>query len=97
MVRFVKESNSLEYKNDFDDDLIKLDFLTKSTLRNINCLPNHEDSQRGINSSKKKDIIKTLVPLIPENRRHFWENLPESNVTDLLHDEDYGLSNSLVI
>ncbi|KAF0712147.1 Uncharacterized protein FWK35_00029107 [Aphis craccivora] len=97
LVRFVKESNCLEYKNDFDDNLIKLDFLTKSTLRNINCLPNHEDSQRGINSSKKKDIIKTLVPLIPENRRHFWENLPESNVTDLLHDEDYGLSNSLVI
>jgi len=59
------------------------------TLRNINCLPNHQDSQRGINSSKKKDIIKTLVPLMPENRRHFWQ--------DLLHDEDYGLSNSLVI
>ncbi|KAL5244645.1 hypothetical protein ACI65C_012055 [Semiaphis heraclei] len=93
-----KGSNCLEYKNDFDVDLIKLDFLKKSTLRNINCLPNHEDSQRGINSSKKKEIIKTLVPLMPENRRHFWQDLPESNnVTDLLHDEDYGLSNSLVI
>lgn len=35
---------------------------------------------------------------MPENRRHFWQDLQESNnVTDLLHDEDYGLSNSLVI
>jgi len=57
MVRFVKGSNCLEYKNDFDDDLIKLDFLKKSTLRNINCLPNHEDSQRGINRGKRLQII----------------------------------------
>lgn len=32
MIHFVKGSNCFEYKNDFDDDLIKLDFLKKSSI-----------------------------------------------------------------
>ena len=32
----------------------------------------------GIESSRKNDIITKLIPLMPENRRSFWQNLKES-------------------
>ena len=34
---------------------------------------------RGISKTKKDNIVKQLVPLMPCNRRAFWLNLPENN------------------
>jgi len=90
MVRFVKGSFCLGYKTDFEEDIIKLDFLQKSALKNMVNYPDYEKSQRGIQISKKQEIIKALVPYMPNNRRQFWQNLPESeNALDLVHEEDY--------
>ncbi|KAF2895817.1 hypothetical protein ILUMI_10358 [Ignelater luminosus] len=33
----------------------------------------------GISEQRKQQISKNLMPLIPENRRQFWENFPTSN------------------
>ena len=41
-------------------------------------------STRGFPESKKKGIIDTLCPLMPENRREFWETLPVADVPCLV-------------
>jgi len=60
MVRFVKGSFSLEFKNDFDENLIKLDFVQKIALKNMVNYPDIQKSQRGIKMSKKKKLLKLL-------------------------------------
>lgn len=64
MVRFVKGSFSFEYKTDFEEDLTELDFIQKSALKNMVNYPDNQEGQRGIKISKKKEIIKALVPLL---------------------------------
>jgi len=40
--------------------------------------------------SKKKEIINALVPFMPNNRKLFWQTLPESeNSLDLINEEEY--------
>lgn len=56
MVRFVKWSFCLGYKTDFEEDIIELDFLQKSALKNIVSYLDYEKSQRGIQISKKQEI-----------------------------------------
>ena len=51
-------------------------------------LPRKKGIPRGVNKGKKDDILLKLLNLMPENRRKFWETLPES-----LDSED--LSNNL--
>uniref|UniRef100_A0A2S2NCQ6 DUF7869 domain-containing protein n=1 Tax=Schizaphis graminum TaxID=13262 RepID=A0A2S2NCQ6_SCHGA len=90
MVRFVKGSFSFEYKTDFDEDLTELHFIQKSALKNMVNYPDNQKSQRGIKMSKKKEIIKALVPFMPDNRKLFWQTLPESeNSLDLINEEEY--------
>ena len=36
-------------------------------------------SPRGINGEKKKDILDKLCPLMADNRKTFWENIPIYN------------------
>lgn len=90
MVKFVKGSFSLEYKTDFELDLSELDFIQKSAKKNMVNYPENEKNQRGIKISKKKEMIKTLVPYMPNNRKPFWQTLPESNIAvDLINKEEY--------
>ena len=56
-----------------------VDFLKKKfkhTIVNQECpfLP-PQSSYNGIDQSRKDGIIRALVPLMPENRRSFWEQL----------------------
>lgn len=39
--------------------------------------------QRGVNTNKKNQIMEKLLPLMPQNRRVFWEELYEAKVPDL--------------
>lgn len=40
---------------------------------------------RGLQQSKKYGIVKTLLPLMPDNRKQFWLDLPccNENVIDM--------------
>ncbi|KAL4113829.1 hypothetical protein QTP88_017397 [Uroleucon formosanum] len=49
----------------------------------------------GINLNKKKGIIDKLVPVMPENRKHFWINLPVSVTSEDLVDE-VSLGNAFI-
>jgi len=48
-----------------------------------------------LSSIKKKGIIDKLVPVMPENRKHFWINLPVSVTSEDLVDE-MGLGNAFI-
>lgn len=86
-VRFKRGTKYLEYKTDFDQpQYTSLDFLQKKfNFKNIpEVLP-----VRGILKSKKEDILKILVPLMPRNRMNFWNNLIESDsALDLVENYD---------
>lgn len=84
-VCFTRGSNCIKYKTDFDDEYKELDFLQKKhcptfTPKTLNI--------RGISSEKKALILKDLVPLMPENRKFFWQTLPDSETSlDLVDHE----------
>ena len=47
---------------------------------------------RGIQKQKKNDIIKKLCPLMKNrNRIYFWKNIPASDSSDLLLDNEIDL------
>ncbi|KAL4107980.1 hypothetical protein QTP88_018248 [Uroleucon formosanum] len=69
-------------------------FLQKKMLKDIKTYyaPKKITQHRGINLNKKKGIINKLVPVMPENRKHFWINLPVSVTSEDL----FGSLNKLV-
>lgn len=89
-VVFKRGSLNLLYKVSFSDDefielkYLKVNYLKKGSLKK----PSFRTSTRGINKSKQEDIIKKLVPLMPETRRHFWTNLKVAEVPDLMTEID---------
>ncbi|CAG9771296.1 unnamed protein product [Ceutorhynchus assimilis] len=84
-VTFCKGSRNIKYKLDFGGEEKELDFLQKKV--NLPIVPEILPA-RGISASKKEKICKVLVPLMPLNRRIFWESLPESQGSlDLLNAE----------
>lgn len=64
----------MRYKVNFDDEYQNIDFLQKR-IDIGNYMPDLVDT-RGTKKDKKDKIIQVLVPLIPANRKSFWENLP---------------------
>jgi len=63
MVRFVKGSFSFEYKNDFDEDFIELDFVQKSALKNMVNYPDNQKSQRSIQISNWQTLPESEISL----------------------------------
>lgn len=51
----------------------ELDFLQKFELKIPTAL---RPQDRGVEETKKSDIIKNLCPLMPPNRGDFWYSLP---------------------
>ncbi|CAH1122987.1 unnamed protein product [Ceutorhynchus assimilis] len=78
-VCFKKGSQCMQYKKDFADEYIELDFIQKK--HNPMTFTPQALSSRGISASKKAKILKDLVPLMPTNRRVFWETMPESKIS----------------
>ena len=76
--KFVKGDNKLFYKTNFADDYLECDLL-KAKAKNKLSVPASKVTDRGLQASKKAKIVKDLVPMMPANRRAFWESLPESS------------------
>lgn len=82
-VFFKKGSYTMHYKSDFADDYKERHNPKSFTPQRL--------PSRGIASSKKEKKLKDLVPLMPINRRVFWETLPESEKSeDLVSAEQEG-------
>lgn len=45
-------------------------------------LPSPRQVPRGISMTKKQKIVQNLVPRMESGRRSFWENLPESELSE---------------
>ncbi|XP_050306918.1 uncharacterized protein LOC126743745 [Anthonomus grandis grandis] len=87
-LKFERGSFSLWYSNEYNSHYTEVNFLTAKYLKNLT-EPNVRSQSQSVTKSRKADIIKKLCPLMPENRRHFWEELPVSNeATNLSQDID---------
>jgi len=86
-VKFVRGKHTLFYKSSFSEEsFTEFSFLKKShKCTNPGPL---RTSPRGVTSEKKKLIIAKLCPLMPENRRTFWKDLPENAAAEDLIDND---------
>jgi len=96
--RFLKKSFNLGYKCDFEDDNSEINFLQKSAFREVGRRPSSNKTQRGIPTNRKQEIVKKLLHLMPQNRQSFWKELPTSEGSlDLLNNEEYGINISSII
>ncbi|XP_039542041.1 uncharacterized protein LOC120489360 isoform X2 [Pimephales promelas] len=70
-------SKDLFFKTSHDDtEHCKLDFLKKNLKKNTLQIPAClREKDKGVSLTKKAEIIKKLIPLMPENRRRFWREL----------------------
>ncbi|KAG5900098.1 hypothetical protein JTB14_016067 [Gonioctena quinquepunctata] len=92
-VCFKKGKRSLDYKTDFEEEFISLDFLKKKF--NFQSIP-EVLPVRGILTSKKHETIKVLGPLMPINRLNFWKNLHEiDSAPDLVEEYDNNVVDSM--
>ena len=84
IVKFQRGTSKMFWKTSFADlEFKSSEFLQKKM--SAKCLkglfelnPLYPTGAPGIESSRKNDIITKLIPLMPENRRSFWQNLKES-------------------
>ena len=76
--RFIKGSEKLHYRKSCNRAEISVDFLAAKFCLTTAAGP-IKTTPRGIMPTKKEAILKDIVEkLLPENRKSFWENLPES-------------------
>lgn len=68
------------YKESHVSDWKILDFLQVKFIKKKSFpVVSNKTLPRGIQKERRDEIIAKLVPLMPENRRHFWITLPVSN------------------
>lgn len=89
-VNFRRGSNSLFYKrNHGTDEYFELDFLKLKNIKQGIPPPRQKLVPRGITSERKSAILTKLGPLMPTNRRLFWETLPiNDQAVDLIHHQE---------
>uniref|UniRef100_A0A6P7HCL4 Uncharacterized protein LOC114349158 n=1 Tax=Diabrotica virgifera virgifera TaxID=50390 RepID=A0A6P7HCL4_DIAVI len=89
-IKAERGKDTLLYRLCYDEycPLQELDFMTKKGAEKAKSPPIFRTAPRGICSAKKQDIITKLLPLMPENRKRFWLDLPESDVPDLCVSDD---------
>jgi hypothetical protein len=75
-VQFRRESRVLWYKKDRLDVYQEFDFLKKKFAMAMPSDLLRPKGPRGVTSSKKKDIIQKLCPMMPDSRCLFWKKLP---------------------
>ena len=79
-VQFRKNSPSIYYKLSLDYP----NFSFISLSQNVPVeLPPPRFAKRGINSAKKDRIVESLVPLMPFEKRAYWQDLQISHEADL--------------
>lgn len=81
-VQFRKGSRKLFYQLELEgDDFSEVNILNQKFKLS---LPDSCSSSRGLNSTKKDNIVKQLLPHMPPRKQIFWNNLPsEENLEDL--------------
>ena len=84
-VRFFKGSRFMHYKLKPDDEERQYAFLTKKFKL---ADPPSIVGDQGIPSANKRDIIAKLCPLMPFQKKVFWEELHASDARDLLDYSD---------
>lgn len=70
---FVRGKKSMYYATDFDGEFVELDFIMQKDM-SLN-RPPFRTSPFGIPQDTKDGIVRKLTPLMPPNRRHFWNDL----------------------
>ncbi|KAM9332804.1 uncharacterized protein KZ484_017945 [Pholidichthys leucotaenia] len=78
VIQLRRGSRDMFFKLSHDEEeFVQLDFLVnKMTLEFPGQL---RPGDKGIEKQKKFDIVSKLCPLMPPNRRQFWENLAEED------------------
>ena len=71
-VKFTRGSHLIHYKNSYDNQFEKADLL-KSSFDLKEEPP--KSKERGIQRTKKDEIMHRLAPLMPHSRHTFWQNL----------------------
>lgn len=86
VAEFRKGSKIVYYKKRHSNvEFLEFDYLlAKANLQT----PEGRQVPRGISSTKQKDIVKNLVPLMPDSRKDFWLNLPIAEVNDLIDSDE---------
>lgn len=87
---FLRESNLLFCKcNHGTDEYFELDFLKFKYVKQGIPPPRQKVVSRGITNERKSAILTKLGPLMPTNRRVFWENLHVNDqAVDLLKNHE---------
>lgn len=87
---FRRGSNFLFYKrNHGTDECFVLDFLKLKNLKQGIPPPRQKLVPRGITNERKSAILTKLGPLMPTNRRAFWETLPiNDQAVDLIQNQE---------
>ena len=86
VIQFRKGDPCMYFKNNFEEkEFSKTDFLKKKTKETMSAVFSGEESHsglipkvcriKGIDKDKKQGILMNLCPLMPANRRKFWENI----------------------
>lgn len=75
---------TLKYSTKYEEAAeTELNFLQAKVIKQFPT-PSKLNSLRGFNKQTEKELIEKWCPLMPENRRIFLKNLPESNEPDSL-------------
>ena len=90
VLQFRRGSKSLFYKKRHSDvQYAELDFMKKKSASAVPIpLQPFRKKDRGISKAKKEDIIKKLVPLMPANRKKFWNEIAVTDQSPDLIDQD---------
>ena len=89
-VKFMRGSHLIHYKNSYDNQFEKADFLKSSF--DLKEEPT-KSKERGIQRTKKDEIMHRLAPLMPQSRHTFWQNLHvNEKVKDLAVDYEKRVS-----
>lgn len=84
-IMFSKGSFDIQYSYNYNNNMKKLQILTKKQLNEVskpsfNLIDQlqRQTEASGIQKSRKDFIIKKVLPLIPEEKREYWINLREN-------------------
>lgn len=88
-VVFNRGSFNIDYSYNYNVNMKTLQILTKKQLKDISkpsfSLENqlqYQTEANGIETSRKDNIIKKLLPLMPVEKREYWVNLTEHETAE---------------
>ena len=87
--QFKKGNNLVKCTTKLSEETWKdLDYI--KAKHHVSEQPLSQSKPRGVLISKKQDMINNLRKFMPASRLSFWNNLPTSEVNDLVDNLDYS-------